>query len=157
MRRPWNIIDHPVYLLNVEDESGYNSCICTYVTAISRKPKLYAIAIEEGSKTLSKMKNAKECVLQILSKDQSYLVKPLGKKSGHQYDKQQFLEKRNALFHWNDKLIANDAVANLLLDIQSFQKAGDHFLFIAKVIKSKTIQEDNILMFHDLIDQKIIL
>ena len=41
MKRPWNIIDSPIYSLQSVDEEGkINMNICTYVTAVSMKPKI---------------------------------------------------------------------------------------------------------------------
>ena len=40
MKRPWNIIDLPVYSLLSNDVNGnINMNICTYVSAVSMKPK----------------------------------------------------------------------------------------------------------------------
>ena len=45
MKRPWNIISPPVYSLVTYDEEGkVNMNICTYVSAVSMKPKMYSIA-----------------------------------------------------------------------------------------------------------------
>ena len=52
MKRPWNIISPPVYSLVTYDEHGkVNMNICTYVSAVSMKPKMYSIAIDYTTKT----------------------------------------------------------------------------------------------------------
>ena len=52
MKRPWNIIDLPVYSLLSNDMNGnINMNICTYVSAVSMKPKIYSIAIDFKTKT----------------------------------------------------------------------------------------------------------
>ena len=52
MKRPWNIISPPVYSLVTYDEEGkVNMNICTYVSAVSMKPKIYSIAIDYTTKT----------------------------------------------------------------------------------------------------------
>ena len=46
MRRPWNIINLPIYSLQTVDSNGkLNMNICTYVSVVSMKPKIYSIAI----------------------------------------------------------------------------------------------------------------
>ena len=52
MKRPWNIVDHAVYsLVSYDNENNINMNICTYVSAISMKPKVFMIAIYYGTKT----------------------------------------------------------------------------------------------------------
>ena len=56
MKRPWNIIDLPIYSLQTTDKKGnINMNICTYVSAISIKPKMYSIAIDYNTKTFENL------------------------------------------------------------------------------------------------------
>ncbi|MEM7103884.1 MAG: flavin reductase [Bacteroidota bacterium] len=157
MRRPWNIINTPVYSLATYDETNVNMNICTYVMAVSRKPKLYAISIEHGSKTLENLENSSVGVLQLLTAMHSNLIRPLGLKSGKKVNKHQWLTKNAQLIEWQAQSVLKDAAAYLMLEKISQETVGDHELFIFKTIKSKTLSETGILMFQDLIDQKIIL
>ncbi len=92
MKRPWNIIDLPIYSLQTTDKKGsINMNICTYVTAISIKPKMYSIAIDYNTKTFENLENSSEAILQILSFDNMKLVRNLGKKSGYKLNKNHFL------------------------------------------------------------------
>ena len=46
MKRPWNIVDHAVYsLVSYDNENNINMNICTYVSAISMKPKVFMILL----------------------------------------------------------------------------------------------------------------
>ncbi len=157
MRRPWNIINVPVYSLVTQGEERLNVNICTYVSAVSMKPKLYAIAIDYNSQTYKNLLDTDVAVLQILSHKNIDLVKPLGKKSGFKYDKQRYLEKKDALTEWNGQQVLKDSSAILLLKKQNSLPAGDHELFIFETTRSKTFTDDNILMFQDLIEARIIL
>ena len=81
MKRPWNIVDHAVYsLVSYDNANKINMNICTYVSAISMKPKVFMIAIYYGTKTYDNLLNSKSFVLQILSKKNISLVRTLGKK-----------------------------------------------------------------------------
>ena len=69
MKRPWNIIDLPVYSLLSNDVNGnINMNICTYVSAVSMKPKIYSIAIDFKTKTYDNLISCDRVVLQLLSK-----------------------------------------------------------------------------------------
>ena len=84
-------------------------------------------------------------------------MRPLGKKSGLKYDKAAYLKKKNLLVEWQEKSILANCNAYLLLEKLSVTETGDHELFFFKVLKYKTYSEQNILMFQDLVDQRIIL
>jgi len=157
MRRPWNLINCPVYSLATYQEGVVNMNICTYVTAVSMQPKLYTIAIYKGTKTLENLQHSTLSVLQFLNKQHTSLVRPLGKKSGYKSDKATYLKKKNLLTEWQKKEVLSNCNAYLLLEKLSVTTTGDHDLFFFKVLKYKTQSEQNILMFQDLVDQKIIL
>lgn len=156
MRRPWNIVDSPVYSLAVSGPEGFNMNICTYVTAVSMKPKIYAIAIDLKSKTQQLLKQTDMVVLQILGKQQSKLVRPLGQKSGRTFDKEAYLNKHDHLASWKNHSVLRDPAAYLLLRKAGSQVTGDHELYWFQTESFKTNHE-SVLMFQELIDQKIIL
>ncbi len=156
MKRPWNIIDSPVYSLATYDDTSVNMNICTYVTAVSMQPKLYAIAVYKGTKTLSNLKSASKAILQILHPKQISLVKLLGKKSGFKFHKEIYLEKKDLLQIWNNCKVLHGCSALMLLKKISSEVTGDHELFIFEAIRYKTYSE-NVLQFQQLVEQKIIL
>lgn len=142
-KRFWNIPDLPVYsLATYEHNLKVNMNICTYVTAISLKPKLYAVAVYKKTKTLKNIKKSNVCVLQLLSKSQFNLVRKLGQTSGMNFDKNNFLKNKNLLEEWENYKVLKNVSGRILLKKISFQKTGDHYLFIFKVIKSKTYNTD---------------
>ena len=159
MKRPWNIIDSPIYSLQTVDRNGkINMNICTYVTAVSMKPKIYAIAIDYNTLTYKNVKNSNVFTLQLLSKNQIELVKKFGKKSGHKFNKDKFLRDKKLLTKWNNFEILHGTSALIKIDKKkSFAFDGDHELFLFKVDKFKTFSESNILTFQDLVKSKIIL
>lgn len=158
IRRPWNIVDMPVYSLATYADGMVNMNICTYVSAVSMKPKLYMIAIDYTTKTFQNLEKGCDAVLQVLHQDHSSLIKGLGKKSGQNINKEAFLERKNMLDRWNDQAVLKGACAYVQLK-QAGRKQieGDHELFWFEVKKSKTQSESGILMFQDLIERKIIL
>ena len=150
MKRPWNIPDMPVYSIASMGKNKLNMNICTYVTAVSMKPKRYAVAIYHGTKTLQNVKASGVFTLQLLHEDQYRLVNVLGKKSGKQYDKEQYLAKRKLLTDWKERQVLKDAVAWLLMEVISVQTAGDHDLFLCEVKAWKTLNSGKVLTVSDL-------
>lgn len=157
MKRPWNIVNQPVYSLATYSENSFNMNICTYVTAVSMKPKLYAIAIYAGTKTLHNVINTDYAVLQLLSASQLNLVKPLGKKSGNNYNKVAYLNKKKLLTTWDNHAVLKDSAALIHLQKLSSINTGDHTTFLFKASKYKVWQDEHILMFQDLVNAGIIL
>ena len=157
VRRPWNIIDVPVYSLATYKADDINMNICTYVTAVSRKPKQYAIALENGSRSLEIMNERVHCVLQLLTNDHIQLVRILGKRSGKTFDKKGYLLKNDELTTWHNFPVLKHCAAYLWLKKIDESEVGDHRLITFGLEKFTTRSEDNILMFSQLVKQRIIL
>jgi flavin reductase (DIM6/NTAB) family NADH-FMN oxidoreductase RutF len=142
MRRPWNLIDPPVYSLATYCDGQVNMNICTYVTAISMEPKIYAIAIYKNTKSLENICNSEQAVLQFLHPEQFKLVKNLGQRSGLNFNKQAYLKKYNLLESWNDYEVLKNTSARILLQKIDFKETGDHILFTFKVEKYKSYHSE---------------
>lgn len=158
MKKPWNLANSPVYSLATYSGEVFNMNICTYVSAISLKPKQYMIAVYKNTYSLDLLNSGATCVLQLLAKNQLSLVRNLGQKSGYKFDKRQWLSKNDLLDQWNGYTILKEAVAFVELEeITQVDTKGDHLVFCFDVLRSKTKSEEQVLMFQDLVDAKVIL
>ena len=158
MKRPWNLINLPVYSLLTHDQEGHlNMNVCTYVGAVSMQPKLYSIAIDYKTKTYQNLLHSQIAVLQLLSKQQLGLVRKLGKQSGFKVDKEAFLRKKDLLTTWRNLEILKDCSAALVLHKTNQLKiGGDHEMFYFKVQKFSSFSSD-VMSYQDLIEKNIIL
>ena len=159
MKRPWNIINLPIYsLVTYDDTDNLNMNICSYVSAVSLKPKLYSIAIDYSSKTYENLKLNSFVVLQLLSISHLKIIRKLGKKSGYLFNKEKYLRSKEMLEDWRRNIVLKDTCALVeLKKINEINIEGDHAIFTFSVSKYTTLSEDGILTFRDLIDNKIIL
>ena len=159
MKRPWNIINPPIYSLVTYDETdNLNMNICSYVSAVSLKPKLYSIAIDYSSKTYKNLQLNSSVVLQLLSKSHLKIIRKLGKKSGYLFNKEKYLKSEVMLDNWRKNIVLRDTCALIeLKKINELNIEGDHAIFTFSISKYTTLSEDGILTFRDLIDNKIIL
>ena len=159
MKRPWNIINPPIYSLVTYDETdNLNMNICSYVSAVSLKPKLYSIAIDYTTKTYDNLKLNSFVVLQLLSKSHLKIIRKLGKTSGHLFNKEKYLKSKDMLDNWRKNIVLKNTCA--LIELKKNNEInieGDHAIFTFSVLKYTTLSEDRILTFRDLIDNKIIL
>ena len=155
MTRPWNLPNVPVYSLVTYTGGRINMNICTYVSAVSMKPKYYMVGVYQGTQTLANISNGNTAVLQLLAKDHLTLVNTLGKKTGRSFDKHAYLQKKKALHEWNGKTVLKNCAALLELETISSTSAGDHMLFIFAV-KRFTTNHSSILMLDDLRKKKLV-
>ena len=159
MKRPWNIINPAIYSLVTHNEKNkLNMNICSYVSAVSLKPKLYLIAIDYSTKTYNNLKKNSGVVLQLLSYSHLKIIRKLGKSSGYSVDKEKYLKSKNLLIEWDNKPVLKDTCALIKLrKTKEINVGGDHAIFTFSVSKFKTLSEQHVLTFKDLIDNKIIL
>ena len=159
MKRPWNIINPTIYSLVTYDETdNLNMNICSYVSAVSLKPKIYLIAIDYSTKTYENLKLNSYVVLQLLSKSHLKIIRKLGKTSGHLFNKEKYLKSKDMLDNWRKNIVLKNTCA--LIELKKNNEInieGDHAIFTFSVLKYTTLSEDRILTFRDLIDNKIIL
>lgn len=129
--------------------------ICTYVSAVSMKPKRYMVAVYHETQSLHNILHSQTAVLQVLGKQQVSLVNVLGKKSGLRYDKESYLNKRKCLELWNDKKVLIGCAGLMELEKIWSKDAGDHTMFLFDVKQFQTKHED-VLMLDDLREKGLV-
>lgn len=129
--------------------------ICTYVSAVSMKPKRYMVAVYHQTQSLQNILNSKVAVLQLLGIQHLSVINTLGKKSGLHYDKESYLSKKNLLVHWNHKKVLSDCAGLMELEKLWSKDAGDHTAFLFDVKRFQTNHE-NVLMLDDLRVKKLV-
>lgn len=159
MKRPWNIVNPAIYsLVTYDEKDNLNMNICSYVSAVSLKPKIYSIAVDYSTKTYENLKLNSFVVLQLLSKSHLKIIRKLGKTSGYLFNKENYLRSKEILENWGEKTVLKETCALLeLKKMNEINIEGDHAMFTFSVSKYKTLSERGILTFKDLIDNKIIL
>ena len=158
MRKPWNIVDVPVYSIATYQGERVNMNISTYVMPSSMKPKQYTVAVYHNTRTLENIRSGSDVVLQILNSVNIGLVRSLGKKSGFSFDKDAYLRKHELLTKWNGLEVINNACAYLSLRlIRDVDTNGDHVLCVFEVLRSKTNDENSVLTFQKLVERRVIL
>lgn len=161
MKKPWNRVSLPVYSISSTDKQGNsNMNIITYAQAVSMQPKQFICAIYYNTKTLQNVAQNPHFVLQILQDTQFKLVNVLGKKTGHSYNKINYLHKKDLITTWNGFTVLKDAIA--LLEMKAIpltnqeDKSLDHRIFLCEVINYKNQQPGNALTTTILSQHKII-
>jgi flavin reductase (DIM6/NTAB) family NADH-FMN oxidoreductase RutF len=150
MRKPWNLPELPVHsLMTSGDGERVNMNICTYVTAVSMRPKRYAIAVYHGTRTLENLRASGSAVLQVLHPDQIRMVRHLGFRSGMTTDKDAWLRTGGRLSDWGGHSVLTGASALVELRMVDRWDVGDHDLYLFDAGASKTLR-DAVLTTGDL-------
>ncbi len=155
MKRPWNLADLPIYSLATYNGSKVNMNICTYVSAVSLKPKRYMVALYHNTQSLDNMHKSKTAILQLLGKQHIPLVNVLGKKRGKQYDKENYLARKKQIEIWNDKKVLSGCAGIMELEKRWSKEAGDHTMFLFDVKRFQTNHE-NVLMLDNLREKGLV-
>lgn len=155
MRRPWNLPSLPVYSLASLGDGHTNMNICTYVSAISMKPKRYMIGVYKGTKTLDNVMACPKMVLQILASDQYRLVPLLGQKSGRTIDKLSRIKR--GLVQEGEFMLLENAVARIHLQLIELFDAGDHYAALCDVITYRNLRQNTEILTTTLLREKGII
>jgi flavin reductase (DIM6/NTAB) family NADH-FMN oxidoreductase RutF len=169
--RAWNLAPLPVYSLAVYQPPASslkpllcNLNICTYVTPISLRPKLYLIAIYRGTRTHDLITQHPQAplILHLLHIGQISLVPILAQRSGRRFEKVSYLQKKHWLTSWRGYPVLHASAAYILLKplgiIQRTDHPGDHDLMLASVLTTQSQSDpSHVLTTHHLIDKQIIL
>jgi hypothetical protein len=167
MKRPWNLINVPVYSVSSRNNGITNMNICTYVSAVSMEPKRYMVAVYHNTQTIENIQNKNEFVLQLLAESQYGLVRNFGQKSGKIFDKQGFLNRKNqnkiaekenpyAIVFWNNFEVLSNAVSLILLKPIQIIPAGDHDMYLCDVVSFENLNDSPILTLDVLRQKKLI-
>lgn len=154
-KKPWNIINCPVYSLMTWNNQQLNMNLCTYVTSISMKPKRYVVGVYHNTFTHDCLQNANTAILQVLGKENLSQCRLLGFQSGNIKNKEVVLQKRKALQEWGEHSILKNVAAVMLLQKVCVMNAGDHDMVLFDVVQSKTFH-DQVLMLDELRKAKMI-
>ncbi len=154
--KPWNRVDGPVYSLSTTHAGRGNLNICSYVTAISMKPKRFIIGVYKDTKTLENLEANPIGLLNYLAVEHANLVGLLGKKTGHKVDKIKALGDR--VEHAGDGLFKiMGSLAILRLKFLNRIDCGDHWAWLADVENYENISKGTFLTLDELKRQKLIL
>jgi flavin reductase (DIM6/NTAB) family NADH-FMN oxidoreductase RutF len=158
MQKLWNRPAAAVWSLSTRSTAGApNFNICTYVSAVSLDPKLFAVAVYKDTQTLENVAVGKVVLLQLLTEELVPVVRICGQCSGKHTDKITRLQKRYEIAQTEDLFYFKAAAGYVILSVeQLFETSGDHLLMVGKVIKSKNMSDKPILTTAYLREKKYI-
>ncbi|HET7627778.1 MAG TPA: flavin reductase family protein [Bacillales bacterium] len=107
--------------------------------SVSMNPKLISVSIDEKANMHDKMGQVSRFAVSILSDQQRDISMHFARQK----------EKDKVAFEWFHGVpVIKDAIAAIVCDVYDSYKAGDHTLFIGKVINLETKQGNPLVFFE---------
>ena len=128
-----------VYVITAKDGDRANGMTAAWVSQVSFKPRLLAVAIAPQRYTYELIKNSGMFCICVLSKDQLELAKHFGFKSGKNYDKFKGIEVRPST---NGIPVLKECIAFFECELAGECKAGDHMIVLGEVIDYQVLDPE---------------
>ncbi len=119
-----------VYVVTVRDKDKINGMTAAWVTQVSFRPRLLAVAIAPERYTYELLKNSGVFCINVLGEDQIDLARHFGFRSGKDVDKFAGVPYINAL---KGSPVLKSAIAYFECTVVSTCQVGDHELFVGEV------------------------
>ncbi|RUM87225.1 MAG: flavin reductase [Thermodesulfatator sp.] len=119
-----------VYVVTVRRGDKINGMTAAWVSQVSFRPRLLAVAIAPERYTYELLREAGTFCINVLGEDQADLARHFGFKSGRDTDKFAGIPYLNAL---KGSPVLKNAIAYFECDVVSTYETGDHVLFVGEV------------------------
>ncbi len=128
-----------VFIVTAKDGEKINGMTAAWVSQVSFKPRLLAVAIAPQRYTYELIKNSGFFCINTLSKNQLDLAKHFGFKSGREVDKFEGIEYKFAL---HGCPVLKDALAYFECELVGECEAGDHLILLGEVQDYEVLKPD---------------
>lgn len=142
-----------VVVVTMNQQNKINGITVAWITRVSINPKLIAISIGKSRYSHELLMNSRYYGVCILSNKQKKIADIFGTYSGRNYNK---FKDVDFSFSENKLPIIKGSIAFIECEIINKYDAGDHTLFIGKVISEKMFSNDKPLIFgeHKILEGK---
>lgn len=143
MQKLWNRPVDAVWSLSTQSNASvHNMNICTYVSAISLKPKLMMVAVYDNTQTQQNIAVGKTVLLQLLTQELAPVVRICGQKSGKEINKIDRLQKRYEINYHDTHAYFAEAAGYMTLRVtQLLETGGDHVLLVGAVVTARNLHD----------------
>ncbi len=139
-------IPQGVFVITTQAEGKINGMTAAWVSQVSFKPKLLAVAIAPQRYTYELIEKSKVFCINVLGEDQVELAKHFGFKSGRKVNK---LENIPYKFALKGSPVLLEAIAYFECEVTHIYESGDHHIVIGEVVDHEVFKEKvNPLIFR---------
>ena len=126
-----------VVIAIARDKAGRaNPITLGWTMIVSGKPPMMAIAVASTHYSIETIRHSKCFCLAFPSSDMAEMALFFGSKSGRDIDKFAEFDCKNKPAETIDSVLLTDAVANFECTLESETVAGDHIIFVGRIVAS---------------------
>ncbi|MBX9666885.1 MAG: flavin reductase family protein [Candidatus Obscuribacterales bacterium] len=134
-----------VYILTIEDESGREGMLATWVAQGGFKPPIVTVAVNNDRPILSRLKRGVKATLNVLAKTNNDIFKNFVKPHTEGMDRFAGLDLVDQTAY--PPAFAG-GVSYMHLEIENLVDAGDHKIMVAKIVDGAMLNKDSEPMVH---------
>lgn len=139
-------IVHGVYVISTRHEDRINAMTAAWVGRASFEPPLITVAVGKTRYTHELIKDSGVFAVNVLGPDAVATGKHFGMKSGRKSDKFEGVEYLTSV---TGSPILKDCIAWMDCTVITTCEAGDHTLFVGKVLDGGVLDEDASTLVYD--------
>lgn len=134
-----------------KDAAGkHNPITISWTMLVSREPPMMAISVGKTRHSLDAIRQAREFVVSLPSATMAEDARFHGTKSGAEMDKLAACGTRTQPATRIDSVLLADAVANFECTLESEHEAGDHVIFVGRVVAAHVHQDTSVRRIYAL-------
>lgn len=114
--------------------------------SVSRQPPLVLVCVDEDSNTLGAIRHSGKFTVNFLSEGRERLARAFATKEGDKFSG--FAWRPTEALPGGGPILHEDTVAHLACLVEREIEAGDHWVFIGRVIEADVEEEGRSLLFH---------
>jgi flavin reductase (DIM6/NTAB) family NADH-FMN oxidoreductase RutF len=126
-----------VVIAVAKDKAGKaNPITLGWTMIVSGKPPMMAIAVAKTHYSIETVRHSKSFTISFPSSDMADAALFFGSRSGRNVDKFAEFDCETESAKVIDSVLLTDAVANFECELESETEAGDHIIFVGKIVAS---------------------
>lgn len=146
----------PVAIAIAKDARGiHNPITLGWTMFVSHQPPMMAIAIGKTRYSLQAVRHAGEFVLSFPSSEMAEDARFHGTQSGREMDKLTKCGTKTQPATQIDSVLLADAVANFECKLESELEAGDHVVFVGRVVQAHMNQDTAVRRLYSLGNEQL--
>ncbi|MDZ4838170.1 MAG: flavin reductase family protein [Candidatus Melainabacteria bacterium] len=135
-----------VYIINIEDASGREGMLATWVTQAAFNPPMLTITVNNARPILSRLQKGAKATLNVLGKPNSDIFKNFVKPHTEGMDRFEGLEMEESEGGFPPSFAK--CISSMMLEISNVVDAGDHKIIVGEVKDGKMLNKDLEPMVH---------
>lgn len=147
MRKLLKLKNYDLHAITTRVGERCNANIVAWIMQTSRDPVLLTVALEKSDFTISQVTVSSQFVINLLSTEQTRLIRRFGQVSGHQRNK---IRPGDLAFLPSGAPYLPEAIGFIECQVEHLYDSGDHALVVARPLSQKVLRPSaKVLTYHE--------